>query len=299
MPAVAETAQERCITSAAAQALWVPRFAAEDSNPERCPGREFLSLGSGDLLFTSNPDSTTPRADMIRTANANAFALACACAFAFPLTGGCTQTQNATDTDTTGASTETSTEGSSGTGSTSDSSASGSSGMGSTTTATTTTTGSTTEGSTTDAGEDFDAVADDFVCILDWPQVRNYRIHNFLGHQDAAIAIAESADGGEFPVGTVIQLVPSEAMIKRGAGVSPESGDWEFFELKPSESGTEIGVRGFAEVVNKFGGNCLDCHTKAEPQWDFICEKEHGCDPLPFSDEQIAQIQMDDPRCGN
>ncbi len=225
---------------------------------------------------------------MIRTANT--IALACA----FILIGGCTQTQNASDTDTTGISTETSTEGSSGTGSTSDSSGT----SGSTSNSSTTTSSSTSNGSTTVSDEDFDAVADDFVCILDWPQVRNYRIHNFLGHLDAAIAIAESPDGGEFPVGTVIQLIPGEAMVKRGAGISPESGDWEFFELKPSASGTEIGVRGFGEVVNQFGGNCLECHTKAEPQWDFICEKGHGCDPLPFTDEQIAQIQMDDPRCG-
>lgn len=212
-----------------------------------------------------------------------------ALALALALASGCNEAQSASATETAESAAETSLAGSTSSGSTSSSTSGSTSGS--------TSSESTSTGSATVPDEDYDAVADDFVCILDWTQVRNFRIHNFLGHLDDAIAVAESVDGGDYPVGTVIQLVPSEAMVKRGAGLSPESGDWEFFELKPTASGTEIGVRGFAEVVNQFGGNCLDCHAKAEPQWDFICEKGHGCDPLPFTDEQIAQIQMSDPRC--
>ncbi|HGG57646.1 MAG TPA: hypothetical protein ENK31_07615, partial [Nannocystis exedens] len=168
------------------------------------------------------------------THTVNAFALA----FALAL-GGCTQTQGATgtDTDSAGASTGTSMDGS-----TSSESSTGSS---SASESSSTSSDSTSTGATTAPDEDFDALADDFVCILDWAQVRNFRIHNFLDHLDEAIAVAESADGGDYPVGTIIQLIPGEAMIKRGAGISPETGDWEFFELKPSASGTEIGVRGF------------------------------------------------------
>jgi len=50
-------------------------------------------------------------------------------------------------------------------------------------------------------------------------------------------------------------------------------------------------------VVNRFGGNCLDCHQKAEPQWDMVCETGHGCDPLPLTKTMLSAIQKTDPRC--
>lgn len=139
--------------------------------------------------------------------------------------------------------------------------------------------------------------ADDFGCVLDWPKVRRFRITNVLGDVDASLAVANSADGGSYPVGTLIQLVPTEAMVKRAPGFAPQSNDWEFFSLSVSADGTEILARGSDRVVNAFGGNCFDCHAKAEPQWDFICEQDHGCDPLPFTAEQIEAVQNADPRC--
>ncbi len=159
------------------------------------------------------------------------------------------------------------------------------------------TTAGTSDATTAGAEEDLDMSPEDFVCILEWDKVRNLRIANLLGYQDEALAVANSPDGGVYPVGTVIQLVPTEAMVKRAAGTSPISGDWEYFFLEVSAQGTEIATRGFEEVVNGFGGNCQDCHSKAAPQWDFICEKDHGCDPLPFTDEQIEAVQNADPRC--
>jgi hypothetical protein len=30
-------------------------------------------------------------------------------------------------------------------------------------------------------------------------------------------------------------------------------------------------TRGFAEVNNRFGGNCFNCHAKARPEWDLVC----------------------------
>lgn len=152
-------------------------------------------------------------------------------------------------------------------------------------------------GETTGGFEDLVMTPEDFGCILDWDKVRNLRITNLLGHLDEALAVASSPDGGEYPVGTVIQLVPTEAMVKRGAGTSPVSSDWEYFFLEVSDQGTAIANRGFADVVNGFGGNCQDCHSKAAPQWDFICEKDHGCDPLPLTDELIMTLQEGDPRC--
>ena len=41
-----------------------------------------------------------------------------------------------------------------------------------------------------------------------------------------------------YPVGTVLQLIPTEAMVKRHKGYSPSTDDWEFFALKVSPQGT-------------------------------------------------------------
>jgi hypothetical protein len=138
---------------------------------------------------------------------------------------------------------------------------------------------------------------EDFVCILEWDKVRKFRITNLLGHQAEALAVANDPAGGVYPVGTVIQLIPNEAMVKRRIGFAPDNSDWEFFFLDTTADGTTITARGTSKVVNGFGGNCFDCHAKAEPQWDRICEEGHGCDPLPFTAEQIEMVQQGDPRC--
>ena len=85
--------------------------------------------------------------------------------------------------------------------------------------------------------------------------------------------------------------------MKRAAGFDPATNDWEFFSLDVTPQGTTIVTRGGAEVINRFGGNsCADCHGKAEPKWDFVCEQDHGCEPLPIGDDVIAAIQRADPR---
>jgi hypothetical protein len=144
-------------------------------------------------------------------------------------------------------------------------------------------------------GEDLDMQASDFECILRWDMAGGYRVTNKLGHD--ALSIAQSPTGGVFPVGTIIQIVPTEAMVKRRAGFSPATNDWEFFSLGVSSSGTTISKRGTTDVVNAFGGNCLGCHMKAMPQWDFVCATTHGCDPLPLSESQLVALQNMDPRC--
>jgi hypothetical protein len=160
-----------------------------------------------------------------------------------------------------------------------------------------TTTESTAGTTTTTEPEDFVAEADDFVNLHDMTRVRNLFIDNPLGHLDEAVAVAESPDGGQYPVGTIIQLIPQEAMVKRAPGFSPDFGDWEFFELDVSAEGTAIVNRGGREVVNRFGGfSCANCHAKADPQWDFVCEDDHGCDPLPIQDEVFIALQDADPR---
>lgn len=138
--------------------------------------------------------------------------------------------------------------------------------------------------------------AEDFVNIQAMTPVGNHFIANRLGHLDEALEVAQSATGGRYPVGTIIQLVPQEAMVKRQAGWSPATNDWEFFFLDVSADGTKIATRGADEVVNRFGGNCSSCHTLAEPEWDLVCEKDHGCAPLPIGDDVILAVQQADPR---
>lgn len=147
-----------------------------------------------------------------------------------------------------------------------------------------------------DPTEDFVAEAGDFVNINSMTPVNGYFIDNKLGYVDEAIAVAKSETGGTYPVGTIIQLVPQEAMVKRAKGWSPETNDWEFFFLDVTADGTTIATRGAAETVNRFGGNCADCHKLAEPKWDFVCEQTHGCDPLPIGRDVIEGIQKADPR---
>jgi hypothetical protein len=111
-----------------------------------------------------------------------------------------------------------------------------------------------------------------------------------------ALAVANSPDGGTFPVGTIIQLIPGEASVKRAAGYSPATHDWEFFTLTASSTGTTIDMSGTTKVSNPLG-TCLSCHGKAASQWDFVCGETHGCPALPFKGSQIATFQLSDPRC--
>jgi len=136
-----------------------------------------------------------------------------------------------------------------------------------------------------------------FGCMNDMTKVRSLFVSNLLGNLGETIKIAESKNGGEYPAGSVVQLVPTEVMVKRKKGFNPATKDWEFFELTVSTEGSKIDKRGFADVVNRFDGNCFACHIKAKPQWDLICEKGHGCDPLPFTPDMISFIQKTDPRC--
>ena len=75
--------------------------------------------------------------------------------------------------------------------------------------------------------------------------------------------------------------------------------DWEFFELDISKDGPQIRKRGFADVVNRFGGNCFACHTAARPEWDLVCETGHGCAPIPVTRAMIGAPQRTDPRCNS
>ena len=140
-----------------------------------------------------------------------------------------------------------------------------------------------------------------FRCLRQNQRIRSMYVDNILGNMKGTLAVAESGKGGIYPPGTVLQLIPGEAMVKREKGTSPETKDWEFFTLDVTAEGTKITARGFAEMKSSLGGSCLDCHRKAAPQWDMTCEPGHGCDPIVLPGIHalvlISAMQKTDPRC--
>jgi hypothetical protein len=142
---------------------------------------------------------------------------------------------------------------------------------------------------------DVSPIAADFVNINTMTRVGDHFVGSLNGRVGASLAVARSTKGGVYPVGTVIQLIPTEAMVKRHKGYSPSTNDWEFFQLSVSPKGTTIRSSG-ARVKNFFGGDCASCHAAAASRFDFVCEKNHGCAPLPLTDALLASIQRADPR---
>jgi hypothetical protein len=136
-----------------------------------------------------------------------------------------------------------------------------------------------------------------FRCIRDMTPVRGFFVDNLLGDVAATVAVAESPTGGVYPPGSLVQLIPTEAMVKHQPGYNAETNDWEFIELDVTADGASFMGRGFVDVNNRFGGNCFNCHKAADPAWDMICEQTHGCDPIPLTPAMFRGIQNTDPRC--
>jgi hypothetical protein len=137
-----------------------------------------------------------------------------------------------------------------------------------------------------------------FKCMRQMTPVRHFYVDNLLGNISATLAAANAPKGAPYPTGSVVQLVPTEVMVKREPGFSPATGDWEFFELSVDAQGSKIGKRGFAEVNNRFGKNCFACHAPAREPWDFVCESNHGCEAIPIDHKMTGALQRSDPRCG-
>lgn len=148
------------------------------------------------------------------------------------------------------------------------------------------------------AADDIAVSEQSFDCILEWPQIRNTRIkHSDPEKLKEAIRIfRDSIRDTEYPVGTVLQLVPFEAMVKHPRETFPKTNGWEFFSLDVSDAGTKIKDRGDNVINLSLGVPCLSCHQPAA-RFDFVCEKGHGCAPIPFDDQRIAELQRADPRC--
>jgi hypothetical protein len=139
---------------------------------------------------------------------------------------------------------------------------------------------------------------DSFSCMREMSPVRHFYVDNLLGNIEGTLAAANDPEDAIYPAGSVVQLVPTEAMVKREAGTFPATGDWEFFELQVDEKGSKIAKRGFVDVNNRFDGNCFSCHVPAKDKWDFICESGRGCDPIPIDHKMTGALQRSDPRCG-
>jgi len=137
-----------------------------------------------------------------------------------------------------------------------------------------------------------------FGCILDWPKVRNTRINHADPKQlaEAMRIFRDSVPETDYPVGTILQLVPFEAMVKHPRDTFPRTNGWEFFALEVSAAGTRIRDRGDSVVNLSQGKTCLSCHQPAA-KFDFVCEKGHGCAPIPFNDQAINALQQADARC--
>ena len=135
-----------------------------------------------------------------------------------------------------------------------------------------------------------------FKCITEMAPVRHFYVDNLHGNLAATVTVA-TAGQGNYPEGSVVQLMPNEVMIKQQKGFNPATRDWEFFVIDVSKDGSKIYKRGFADVNNRLGMNCFTCHVKARPEFDFICEQDHGCDPIPVTRAMFGALQRTDPRC--
>src|SRR3954447_1548206 len=133
-------------------------------------------------------------------------------------------------------------------------------------------------------------------CIANGTKVR----HTYVQHADPAklkeaVRIFETqAQNADYPEGTVIRMIPQEAMVKRSKAAFPNSNGWEYFTLAVTPQGTSVRARG-DEASNRLG-TCQSYHTGAA-KFDYVCERGHGCAAVPLTDEQISTLQAADPRC--
>lgn len=146
---------------------------------------------------------------------------------------------------------------------------------------------------------DYVATAAAFVCLARFTQVRKMRITNPVSDaatSDAVAIATRSQSGAEYPVGTIVKIIPQHAMAKRRAGFNPRRNDWEFFVLDVSDAGTTIAQRGGNEVTASQIGSCQQCHDRAQ-SFDFLCEATHGCKSNGHTSAELLEMQAADPRC--
>ena len=72
--------------------------------------------------------------------------------------------------------------------------------------------------------------ASTFQCITKMTSVKHFFVDNLAGNLAGTVDVAK-AGKGQFPEGTMLQLIPNEAMIKQQKGFSP--GDERLGVLRP------------------------------------------------------------------
>jgi hypothetical protein len=149
----------------------------------------------------------------------------------------------------------------------------------------------------------FVAKPETFQCLLDGTKASGKHFYVFHRNKTALRRALHKIETGKMgkglPVGTVLQLVPFEAMVKRGGQFNREGHGWEYFSLNPKADGTtEIVLRGQTEVLSAFTHtSCQNCHENLAAHRDAICEFVQGPAGIGLTDDLLAVIQNGDPRC--
>jgi hypothetical protein len=86
-------------------------------------------------------------------------------------------------------------------------------------------------------------------------------------------------------------------MIKQQKGFNAATRDWEFIYIDIDKDGSKIFSRGATKTNNRLGLNCFACHSQARPEFDMVCEQNHGCAPIPITRAMFGALQRTDPRC--
>src|SRR6266851_1139752 len=88
------------------------------------------------------------------------------------------------------------------------------------------------------AQEDITVTDKSFGCIRDGTKVRNTYIRNADPQRlaEAVRILRDRVANTEYPVGTFLQLVPGEAMVKHPKATLPETNGWEVFSLELATS---------------------------------------------------------------
>ena len=72
-----------------------------------------------------------------------------------------------------------------------------------------------------DEGKQLDVSEAAFNCISEFAASGRFFVDNILGNLDETLAVANSSNGGNYPPGSLLTLIPSEAMIKHKQGWNP------------------------------------------------------------------------------
>jgi hypothetical protein len=136
-----------------------------------------------------------------------------------------------------------------------------------------------------------------FGCLLGGNKVGNTYISNPDPEKlkEAMRIYRDNVQDTDYPIGTILQLFPDQAMVKHPAEKFPLTNGWEFFEFEIAQHRTIIRAHG-DRISNRNSVPCMACHQNA-PRYDFVCGKGHGCTPLSYTDQKIAEIQAADERC--